>query len=329
MKIKIAQFGLGPIGVQCIKLASSKPWAHIVGAVDIDPEKVGKPLADLCGVPTLGDVTVQDDLVAMLADQQPDVVLHTAGSGAAEALMQMAPVLDAGVHVVSSCEELLFPRLRAPDETAVAEERCRKVGARIVGTGVNPGFVLDVLPICLTGVNRSVERIYGERVVDASTRRMPLQRKIGSGMAPDTFRRLFKEGKAGHAGFQESLALIAHALGWSLGPIQETCEPVIADHDIQTEFFHVKQGETCGLHQIVEAAGDGHAIKLDLKMYLDAKDPHDAVYIQGDPEIRVRVDGGIAGDHATVAAMVNAVPRLLKNPPGVRLMTDLPVPCCA
>lgn len=328
MKIKIAQFGMGPIGVECIKLASTKPWAHIVGAVDIDPEKIGKPLADLCGIRALGDVTVQDDLLAMLAEQKPDVILHTAGSGAAEALMQMAPALDAGIHVVSSCEQLLFPRLRAPDETAAAEERCRKSGARIVGTGVNPGFVLDVLPICLTGVNRSVERIYGERVVDATTRRMPLQRKIGSGMEPDSFRRLFKEGKAGHAGFQESLALIAHALGWSLGPIQETCEPVIADHDIQTEFFQVKQGETCGLHQIVEAVGDGQAIKLDLKMYLDAKDPHDAVHIQGDPEIRVRVDGGIAGDHATVAAMINAVPRLVKTKPGVRLMTDLPVPRC-
>ncbi len=329
MKTKIVQFGLGPIGVDCVKLAATKPWAEIVGGVDIDPDKAGKSLTEVAGVPDLDACRIYSDVNELLSEVRPDVVLHTAGSRAAESFAQLTPLLKQGVRVVSSCEELLFPALRAPQETEATDALCREAGAAVLGTGVNPGFVLDVLPICLTGVARSVASIYGERVVNASTRRMPLQRKVGSGMEPDQFRALFREGKAGHAGFQESLALIAHALGWTLGPITETCEPVIADHDIQTDYFKVAKGLTCGLHQIVEAEGEGHAIKLDLKMYLDAQDPHDAVHIEGEPSIKLRIDKGVAGDGATVAAVINAVPRILKAPAGVRLMSELALPCWA
>ncbi len=317
-KIKLAQFGLGPIGMESLKLAAEKPWAEIVAAVDIDPQKVGQTVA---GARVFGTF---DEL---WQHGQPDVVLHTAGSKVADALRQIEPMARRGVSVVSSCEELLFPKLRAPEAAAALDQLCRSTGARVLGTGVNPGFVMDVLPVCLTGVSRRVERIVGERVVNAATRRQPLQKKIGSGLDPEEFRRLFREGKAGHAGFRESVALIAHALGWELSEVVETCEPVVADHDIHTQFFNVPKGMTCGLHQRAAGRCDGRArIELDLKMYLDAPDPHDRVVIEGEPPLDVVVRGGIAGDHATVAALLNAVPRILKAPPGVRLMTDLALP---
>jgi 4-hydroxy-tetrahydrodipicolinate reductase len=186
---------------------------------------------------------------------------------------------------------------------------------------------MDLLPICLTGVCRSVDKIYVERVVNASTRRMQLQKKIGSGMEPDDFRALFAAGKAGHAGFRESAALVCHCLGWNDPEITETCQPIVADHNIRTEFFSVATGLTCGLHQIVKAHIDGECrLTMDLKMYLDAADPHDAVRVTGSPNLNLMLEGGVAGDIATVAAMVNAVPRLLKAGPGLHLMTDLSVP---
>ncbi|NBT49064.1 MAG: hypothetical protein EBT07_14840 [Actinobacteria bacterium] len=206
------------------------------------------------------------------------------------------------------------------------DKLCRKSGGRILGTGVNPGFVLDLLPVCLSGVCRSVRSVYGERVVNASTRRQPLQKKIGSGLEPAEFKRLWSEGKAGHAGFQESLLLIAHSFGWKIGKVTETLEPVIADHDIKTQYFSVRMGLTCGLHQVVKAeSNDGNSIHLDLKMYLDAKDPHDLLRLESDPPVEAVLNGGVAGDSATVAALINAIPRLLKSPAGVRLMTDIPL----
>lgn len=326
-RIKIAQFGLGMIGIESIRLAATKPWAEIVAGVDIDPQKKGLSVGAATGLSKLNDVAVYSTFEEMMEQVQPDIVLHTAGSKAGISFDQIEPMIKAGISVVSSCEELLYPYLREPARSAEMDSLCRQYDAAILGTGVNPGFVMDVLPVCLTGVSRSVKSIYVERVVNASTRRMALQKKIGSGMNPDDFRALFRAGKAGHAGFKESAALICHAMGWRAEQITETCEPMIADHDIETAFFKVKKGLTCGLHQIVEAhVGGNIPLLMDLKMYLDATNPHDAVKIAGEPTLDVMLNGGVSGDHATVAAVVNAIPRLLSAGPGLHLMTDLALP---
>jgi 4-hydroxy-tetrahydrodipicolinate reductase len=327
-KIKVLQFGLGPIGLESLKLAAEQSWLEIVGGVDIDPAKIGRPLAELTGVSSLAAVTVYPNLAAAFAAAgKPDVILHTAGSSAALSFEQMLPALEAGVSVASTCEELIFPALNTPELTARYDELCRRTGARIAGTGVNPGFVMDILPICLTGVSREVRSIYVERVVNASTRRQPLQAKIGSGQNPDDFRAKFAAGRAGHAGFRQSVALLAHAMGWKLDEIRETCEPVVATSRVVTKFFDVAPGRSLGIHQrCFGLAGGETKISLDLQMYLDAPLPHDAIVVKGRPDLNLVLNGGVAGDDATVAALINIVPRLLGAAPGVRLMTELAVP---
>jgi 2,4-diaminopentanoate dehydrogenase len=327
-KIKIAQFGLGPIGIETLKLAASKPWAQIVGGIDIDPAKVGKDLGELTQTPALKGVSVYSSLDELVAQVKPDVIFHTAVSKIKAAYAQIEPMVRLGISVVSSCEELLFPQLREPELAARLDEACKAGGARVVGTGVNPGFVMDVLPVCMTGVSRSVRAVHVQRVVNATTRRGPLQKKIGSGLAPEEFERLFNEGKAGHAGLKDSLALVAHCLNWKITDLVETGKAMVADHDIRTPHVEVKKGQCCGLHQRAEATVNGQVcLTLDLKMYLDAPNPHDACQIEGEPPLDLMINGGVAGDHATVAAVVNAAPRVLKAAPGLLLMTDLAVPC--
>ena len=329
-KIKIAQFGLGPIGIEPLKLAATKPWATIVGGIDIDPAKVGRSLADITGVAALKRAKVYASLDELLKRSKPDVIFHTAVSKIKAAVAQVEPMARAGISVVSSCEELLYPPLREPKLAKQLDAVCKKHGARVLGTGVNPGFVMDVIPVCLTGVCRQVKAIHVQRVVNATTRRGPLQKKIGSGLAPAEFERLFKEGKAGHAGLKDSAALIAHCLGWKITSLTETCEAVVADHDIKTPHVEVKKGQCCGLHQYGEAKVNGKVVlTLDLKMYLDATNPHDATQIIGEPGLNLRLEGGVAGDAATVASLVNAAPRVLKAPPGLLLMTDIGVPSFA
>ncbi len=328
-KIKIAQFGLGPIGVETLKLAATKPWAEIIGGVDIDPAKVGKSLADVTGVASLSRAKVFRSLDDLLAVGKPDVIFQTSVSRLKAALEQIEPMVRAGVSVVSSCEELLYPPLREPELARKFNELCKSHGARVLGTGVNPGFIMDVIPVCFTGVCRNVTAIHVQRVVNATTRRGPLQKKIGSGLAPAEFERLFAEGNAGHAGLKDSAALIAHCLGWQISELTETCKAMVADHDIKTPHVNVKKGQCCGLHQRGEMKVNGRvALTLDLKMYLDAPNPHDACQIEGEPPLKVLVEGGVAGDSATVASIVNAAPRILKAPPGLLLMTDIAVPAC-
>jgi 4-hydroxy-tetrahydrodipicolinate reductase len=327
MKIKVAQFGLGPIGIETLKLAASKPWIDVVGGIDIDPDKIGKDLSDLTGERKLRGKKVYATIADLLRHKEPDIVFHTAVSKFKSAFSQIEPIARKGISVVSSCEELLFPQLREPRLAALLDKICKKAGARVIGTGVNPGFVMDVLPICMTGVSRNVSAVHIQRVVNASTRRAPLQKKIGSGLPPAEFRRLFNEGRAGHAGLKESLALVAHALGWKATDIKETGNAVVAKKNIKTKFLSVKKGQTCGLHQFASAKVNGDLnLTLDIKMYLDATNPHDAIQIEGEPPLKVIVDGGVAGDHATVAALVNTAKRVLQARPGLLLMTDLTVP---
>jgi len=326
-RIKIAQFGLGPIGLETLKLAATRDWAEIVGGIDNDPAKAGQDLGRLAQTKSLRGLKVYRSLDELAANAKPDLIFHTAVSKFKDAFPQLEPMARQGISVVSSCEELLFPQLRNPALAARLDRICKQSRARVIGTGVNPGFVMDVLPVCLTGVSREVRAVHVQRVVNASTRRAPLQKKIGSGLRPAEFRRLFKQGKAGHAGLKESLALIAHCLGWKLGIISETGEAVVAARDIRTQHLEVKKGQTCGLHQRAEAKVNGKVcLTLDLKMYLDATNPHDAVQIEGEPPLKLIITGGVAGDRATVAALVNTAPRLLQAPAGLLLMTDLTVP---
>ncbi len=325
--LKVAQFGLGPIGIEAVKLAARKPWIEMVGGVDVDPSKVGRTLADLTGVTSLGKARVYQTFEALYEAVRPDVVLHTAGSKASGSLEQMEPMIERGLAIASTCEELAFPALSAPALAAEADKRCQRTGARIVGTGVNPGFVMDLLPVCLTAVCREVKRVKVQRVVDASTRRQPLQAKIGSGSDPKEFAEKLNSGRAGHAGLRESVALLAHSLGWALDGIEAVGEPVVAERKIETRFFTVEAGQTCGIHQTAVGRVGGDArITLDLWMYLGAPRPRDVVEIEGEPELGVRVEGGVPGDGATVAALVNAIPRLVESRPGLHLPTDLAVP---
>jgi hypothetical protein len=253
---------------------------EIVGGIDIDPAFIGKSARQgHRRRQSRSAAKVYRSLDELLNVAKPDVIFHTAVSKvAARPTTQIEPMVRRGISVVSSCEELLYPALREPALAAQLDAACKAGGARVMGTGVNPGFVMDVLPVCLTGVCRNVQAVHVQRVVDATTRRGPLQRKIGSGLKPEEFERLFNAGKAGHAGLKESAALIAHCLGWKLDELIETGKAMVALQDIKTPHVSVKKGQCCGIHQLAVGRIKGEVkLTLDIKMYLQAPNPHDAV----------------------------------------------------
>lgn len=329
-EIRIVQYGLGPIGRETTRAVLSKAatgQVELVGAIDIDPNKAGRDVADLLGRDARTGVTVSDDAAQVLADTEPDVVLHATTSFLEGVQNQLLQCAKAGAHVVSSTEELAFPYERHPEQAAALDQQAQDAGVVLVGTGVNPGYAMDTLALTATGVCIEVEQVQVERVVDAGERRAPLQRKVGAGLSRTDFEKKKASGTFGHVGLRESLLMVADGLGWPLDEIDETLQPVMADEAHATPHLSVGKGTVAGIHHAIAGyIGGKKCLSLDLKMYVGAKEPHDAVRVAGTPPIDLVVQDGIFGDTATVAALVNAAALVTQAEPGLHTVADLSVP---
>jgi 4-hydroxy-tetrahydrodipicolinate reductase len=299
---------------------------EIVGAVDPHPSKVGRDLGEVAGAGRTLGIPVSFDAEPLLKDVYADVVVHTTGSALTEVFPQLMTIVSSEKSAVSSCEELAFPWVRYPEISHRLDRRARETGVRVLGTGVNPGFVMDLLPLMIATVCQQVKSVRAERVVDVSRRRIQLQRKVGVGLSDAGFRQ-GAGGGIGHVGLRESVFMIADTLGWRLGNVSETIEPVLAKERMKTEFFSVDRGYVAGVRQSAVGLMSGkEAIRLDLEMSLNARDPHDSIEIDAQPPVKLVIPGGVAGDVATASIMANCVMAVARSRQvGLLTMRDLPL----
>jgi 2,4-diaminopentanoate dehydrogenase len=325
-KIRVLQYGVGPIGASITRLMRQKAALEIVGAIDKDPAKAGRDLGEVAGATDAPwGVTVSDDSTRLLA-KPVDVVIHSTSSYLPSVMDQLLECLGASCCIVSTCEELAYPYRKHPGLAAQLDAAAKEEGVALVGTGVNPGFVMDKLVLTLSAVSQYVEWAKAVRVVDASKRRLPLQKKIGAGMSPEEFRAQVTAGVIKHHGLPESIAMVADGLGFELDDISETIEPVIAEEPVKTEFLEVARGQVAGVHQIARGMNGGkEKIYMELKMFVGAKDSADSIELKGEPNLALTIPGGTHGDVATAAAVVNAIPSILAAQSGLRTVRDLPL----
>lgn len=325
-KIRAIQYGVGPIGASILRLMREKHAIEIIGAIDTDPAKTGKDLGEVAGAADAPwGVTVTSDAKEMLSEAA-DIVIHSTSSHLPNVVDQLLACLEAESCVVSTCEELAYPFRKYPDLAAKLDAAAKDWGVALVGTGVNPGFVMDKLVLTLAAVSQRVETARAIRVVDASKRRLPLQKKIGAGMTVEEFRAQVAAGVIKHHGLPESVAMVSDGLGLGVDTITETIEPMVAAERVVTDYLTVERGQAAGVHQIARGlAGGMEKIYMELRMYVGAKDPGDTVELSGHPNIGLTVPGGTHGDVATAAVVVNAIPAILNAPAGLRTSRDLPM----
>lgn len=317
--ITVAQYGIGPIGAEITRLLLSKPWVKLVAAVDIDPNKIGQDIGDVVGLGRKVGVLVTQQL-----EVKADVVCHSTGSRLRDVAGQLEALLSAGSHVVSTCEELSYPldeEIRARLQSVASS-----ANVALLGTGVNPGFVMDKLPLTITSVCQDVKSIEIVRIQNASTRREPLQRKVGAGMTTEEFGAAVDAGKIKHMGLRESLILVGAGLGVEFESVSdEKIEPIVAEREIVTQYLKVAPGQVAGVHQTIDGKGRIN-VSLELRMYVGAEDvAADRVTVRGVPDVEMVIKDGVHGDRATAAMVVNSIPRLAKAPAGVITMDDIPI----
>jgi len=325
--IRVMHFGLGPVGAAIAKQIAARPGFKLVGGIDIDPTKVGRDLGDVVGLSRRIGITVSDKPAKVLRSAKPDVVVLCTSSSIKQVMPQIEAILKAKKPIVSTVEELAYPSYTHIRQARQIHQWAKKAKVAVLGTGVNPGFAMDALPIVLTAVCERVERVSVTRIQDARVRRLPFQQKIGAGLTTEQFQRKVHDGEVRHVGFTESVAMIADSMGWTLDRITDDIQPKLASVTISSEFLAVDPGYVCGVVQDGVGYRKGDAvIRLHMEAYLGAPDPYDSIEIEGSPRLFLKIAGGIHGDLATASIVVNSIPKVLGAAPGLHTMRDLPLP---
>lgn len=322
--IGVVHFGLGPIGRAVAALVAERPWLRSVAAVDVSQELRGRPLGAILGRPGGAEPLITS---ALPPGGDAAIALHCTASSLERVAPQLLELVDAGLHVVSTTEELSFPWVAHPELASRIDAAARARGVTVLGTGINPGFAMDYLPITLSAVTQRVDRVAVHRVQDAATRRLPLQRKVGAGLEPVAFQAAVAGGRLGHVGLVESVHALGRAFGWDLTEVTQTIEPLVAERQVPLASGTVEPGQVAGIHQHAEGrVGDQLRVALTLDMAVGVGPPRDHVRLFGVPDLELEVPSGLHGDTATAAIVVNAIPGVLAAAPGLRIMAELPPP---
>ncbi len=328
---RILQIGLGTIGLPVSQLAINRNTLDLVAVVDVNPEIQGKSVEEILELGTAPKTMVYESIRAALVDLStvPDVALILTSSDLKEVAPIIIECLELGMDVVSICEELSYPSARHPELTRKIDEAARRANKTVLGTGINPGYLMDLLPIVLTAPCQYVETIHVTRVIDSSRRRASFQKKIGTGMSESEFREAIKNRViTGHVGLMESMRMINDALNLGADKFEEFApEPVIAEAKISTHFATIEPGNVIGLKSRATASyRDLTMIEMNFVAYAGANPEYDEIQIDGYPDIHQRIEGGVMGDIGTVAMVLNMIPIVFNAPAGLHTMKDLPVP---
>lgn len=307
--IRTVHVGLGTIGQLCLRAAAARAALRVVGAIDPRAELVGRDAGELAGLPWPLGVPVAADWDAVPA---ADLAIVCTTSRLAELRAPVAAALARGLDVVSTCEELVAP----PADSTEAQELdqlARAAGCRVLGAGVNPGFVMDALPLVLSAAMSELRAVRVRRAVDVRTRRPQLAAKVGVGLTPEEFETRWRRGELGHVGLAASARLLAAGLGWTIDRLHEAARPVLR-----------ADGRCAGAYQQLRAlVGGAPRIVLELTIAEAVAEPGDTIWLDGVPRLEWRTVPATPGDEATAALVVHAALALGALPPGLRTMVDL------
>lgn len=325
--LRLLHVGLGPLGLRIQQDLLDKGLGVTVAAVDLAPDVAGRPLSQL--VPGASNVRVLSSLDEVSNWEEIDAAIVTTSSDLAKCETTLAHILSRGVAVVSSCEELVWPWLRHKTLADKLDAIARNAGSQLLGTGVNPGYLMDALPVFATAVCKSVRSVRISRIQDATSRRVPFQKKIGAGLSPAQFQAAIGEGWLRHVGLGESLHFVANSLGWPVESWKETIEPVLATKPLQCALGPIPVGYAEGVRQTAEGVSGGVVkLRFEFQAAIAQANPHDRVQLESEPPLDLVFQGGVHGDVATSAIVLNAIAPLLSARPGLHTMATIPTVAC-
>lgn len=336
-RIKVVQYGLGAMGTAMVKLMLTKAKLDCVGAISASGRYCGVDLGDALGLGEHLGISVNSSLAPVLEETKPEVMLHATVSTMIELIPEVLSGVRAGLNVISVAEELAYPWEQSPDLASELDRVAKEYGVTVLGTGINPGFLMDLLPLTLSGICACATSVRVRRVNDFSVYGQSVMKHIGANLTAEAFESGLREGSVVlHVGLPESLQLVGRGLGWKLDQFQEERHAVVSRSDRSTDRIKIQAGRVCGFRQIAVGRGQGGKIELEIIGIISPNPSEDGVLpgtwieIEGDPSISAVISGGIcqAGDLGTAAHAVNSIPAVVDARPGLLTIGELPVVSC-
>lgn len=330
--IRVLLLGTGQMGAGIGRLVVQKVGLELVGAYGRRPQRAGMDLGGAIGLDHELGIPIGADLDEVIHQVRPDIAIQATCSRLDDAMGEIGTLVRHGVSVISIAEEMAYPACASP---ALAEElhwQAISKGVAVLGTGINPGFVLDLLVITLSAACSDIQSISATRSNDLSPYGPSVLKDQGIGLTPEAFRQGVGQGTVvGHIGFRESIHLIAGAIGWEIGRIEQQREPIVSKVRRETPFVTVEPGHVAGCLHTAVAYRDGEPVitlahPQQIRPEREGVETGDCIEIVGMPPIRLAGSPEIAGGEATTALAVNMIPHVLNAAPGLHTMADLPVP---
>ncbi len=333
--VKVVIWGFGAMGSGMAEVLLRKKGVDIVGVCDIHPDRVGKSIFGVLGVPQKDrkDIVINADIHKVISKGSADVVLLATDSYTRKTFDKIKLIVELGINVISTAEEMAYPKAKEPKLAEEIDKLAKANGVSVLGTGINPGLMMDLLVILMTGACTDVEYVKAERVNSLSPFGPAVMEEQGVGITLDEFNKKSAVGHlAGHVGFNESVTMICDAIGWKLDKaVEQTMAPIVSNVLRKTKYAEVKPGNVAGCTM----KGFGHvggklAVEMihpqQIEPQLEGTDTGDYVVIKGTPNINLANKPEVPGGIGTIAMCINMIPQIINARPGLHTMIDLPVP---
>lgn len=330
--IKIAIWGFGAMGAGMAKMLSKKTGVDIVGVCDLHPERVGKSVTEVLGVDKWQEVIINADIEEVLNAQKVDLCLLATDSFTKGAYDKMKLIMEKGINVITTAEEMAYPKAQEPELSKKLDEIAKANGVTVLGTGINPGLIMDLLVVCLTGCMETVEHIEAKRVNSLSPFGETVMEEQGVGITEEEFNtRVAANDLAGHVGFSESINMIADAIGWKVDKFEQQMKPILTTVDRKSPYGFAAAGNLAGINMTGQGHVDGE-VKIDMihpqqiEPEMEGTYTGDYIKLQGNPPVNMAITPEVDGGVGTIAMCVNMIPHVINAKAGLKTMIDLPVP---
>ncbi|MBI2831905.1 MAG: hypothetical protein HYX79_06590 [Chloroflexi bacterium] len=337
-KAKVIQCGLGAIGVEVSKLILEKKDIELVAATDIAKQLIDKDLGQVLGLERKLGIKVRDDAGEVFRKTDADVVVVTTSSHFERIFGTVREALSAGKNVITTCEDACFPWTRNPDLSRQIDELAKSKGVTFLGTGINPGFMMDYLPIALTGIMKRVDKVRIRRVANMATCGLTDWELFGYGKKLEAFNEGLAKGQiGGFIAFRQIMEMIARALQWGKIDYEEEKEGLITRSRRVAKAGVVEPGTVYSVKQTARGLKQGKEVIAFEEFFVinpsleeDDLEVGNFATIEGEPSVVVNATGQQASQMAatTAAHVVNSIPAVIEGPPGLLTVYELPPSPC-